>query len=215
MGSGNVRVPGKSGLIFDHILSRLQGELQKSRETGAELPNLTGAMNDIHDTLGGSLVSLSFRPLIHRFLNSCRSPPIYHLTHHHYPPFDPPLPKTPSNQPSNPHRPPHPFSQSSKLNPAIPSPASRATSTRYVLSRALSLSTTLLSMRPAPSGSSLRSRQLQRASAITSMDRIARKMGKKSSAACPPRSTMTIRGVSRRSFPTSWRGLNRRTRSRW
>jgi hypothetical protein len=45
-------------LTFDHILSRLQGELQKSRETGAELHNLTGAMTDIHDTLGGSLVSL-------------------------------------------------------------------------------------------------------------------------------------------------------------
>jgi hypothetical protein len=44
---------------FDHILSRLQGELKKSRETGAELYNLTGAMNDIHDTLGGSLVSCS------------------------------------------------------------------------------------------------------------------------------------------------------------
>jgi len=56
MGSGNVRPPGKSGLTFDHILSRLQGELQKSRETGAELHNLTGAMNDIHETLGGSLV---------------------------------------------------------------------------------------------------------------------------------------------------------------
>jgi hypothetical protein len=35
---------GKSGL------SRLQAELQKVRETGAELHNLTGAMNDIHDT---------------------------------------------------------------------------------------------------------------------------------------------------------------------
>jgi hypothetical protein len=57
MGAGSVRAPGKSGLTFDHILSRLQGELQKSRETGAELHNLTGAMNDIHDTLGGSLVS--------------------------------------------------------------------------------------------------------------------------------------------------------------
>ncbi|KIM79867.1 hypothetical protein PILCRDRAFT_823052 [Piloderma croceum F 1598] len=55
MGAGSVRAPGKSGLTFDHILSRLQGELQKSRETGAELHNLTGAMNDIHDTLGGSL----------------------------------------------------------------------------------------------------------------------------------------------------------------
>ncbi|KAH9939172.1 hypothetical protein B0H21DRAFT_698552 [Amylocystis lapponica] len=52
---GNVRPPGKSGLTFDHILSRLQGELQKSRETGAELHSLTGAMNEIHDTLGGNM----------------------------------------------------------------------------------------------------------------------------------------------------------------
>lgn len=36
-------------LTFNHILNWLQGELQKSRETGAEL----------HDTLGGSLVSRS------------------------------------------------------------------------------------------------------------------------------------------------------------
>lgn len=54
---GSMRPPGnKSGLTFDHILSRLQGELQKSRETGAELNSLTGAMNEIHDTLGGGLV---------------------------------------------------------------------------------------------------------------------------------------------------------------
>lgn len=55
---GSMRPPGKSGLSFDHILSRLQGELQKSRETGAELHSLTTAMNDIHDTLGGAMVSL-------------------------------------------------------------------------------------------------------------------------------------------------------------
>jgi hypothetical protein len=54
MGGGSVRPPGKSGLTFDHMLRRLQGELQKTRETGAELHNLTGAMNDMHDTLGGS-----------------------------------------------------------------------------------------------------------------------------------------------------------------
>ncbi|KAI0314557.1 hypothetical protein OF83DRAFT_1174648 [Amylostereum chailletii] len=54
---GSLRQPGKSGLTFDHILNRLQGELQKSRETGAELHSLTGAMNDIHETLGGSLPS--------------------------------------------------------------------------------------------------------------------------------------------------------------
>jgi hypothetical protein len=58
MGS-SLRPPGKSGLAFDHILSRLQGELQKSRETGAELHFLNGSMNDIHDTLGGTLVSQS------------------------------------------------------------------------------------------------------------------------------------------------------------
>ncbi|KAI0254610.1 hypothetical protein BJV78DRAFT_1338898 [Lactifluus subvellereus] len=51
----NMRAPGKSGITFDHILSRLQGELQKSRETGAELHSLTGAMNEIHETLGGNL----------------------------------------------------------------------------------------------------------------------------------------------------------------
>ncbi|GJE86722.1 FHA and PRK00409 domain-containing protein [Phanerochaete sordida] len=52
---GSARPPGKSGLTFDHILSRLQGELQKSRETGAELHSLTNAMNDIHETLGGNI----------------------------------------------------------------------------------------------------------------------------------------------------------------
>ena len=55
---GNVRVPGKSGLTFDHILSRLQGELQKSRETGAELHSLSGGLAEIHDTLGGNLVRM-------------------------------------------------------------------------------------------------------------------------------------------------------------
>ncbi|TBU52602.1 hypothetical protein BD310DRAFT_981744 [Dichomitus squalens] len=54
---GNVRVPGKSGLTFDHILSRLQGELQKSRETGAELHSLSNGLVEIHDTLGGNLPS--------------------------------------------------------------------------------------------------------------------------------------------------------------
>ena len=61
MGPG-VRALGKSGLSFDHILSRLQGELQKSRETGADLHTLSGAMNDIHDTLGGNLVSITTSP---------------------------------------------------------------------------------------------------------------------------------------------------------
>jgi hypothetical protein len=60
---GSMRPPGssaKSGLTFDHILSRLQGELQKSRETGAELQGLNGAMGDISETLSGVLVSFVF-----------------------------------------------------------------------------------------------------------------------------------------------------------
>ncbi|KAI0777539.1 hypothetical protein BD413DRAFT_467114 [Trametes elegans] len=52
---GNARAPGKSGLTFDHILSRLQGELQKSRETGAELHSLSSGLAEIHETLGGNL----------------------------------------------------------------------------------------------------------------------------------------------------------------
>ena len=57
-GMGAMRPPGKTGLSFDVILSRLQGELQKSRETGAELNSLTGTMSEINDTLGGNLVRL-------------------------------------------------------------------------------------------------------------------------------------------------------------
>jgi hypothetical protein len=62
---GRMRPPGKSGLTFDHILSRLKGELQKSRETGAELHSLNGSINNIHNTLGGTSVS-------HFTLSSCR-----------------------------------------------------------------------------------------------------------------------------------------------
>ncbi|KAJ7074466.1 hypothetical protein C8F01DRAFT_1100571 [Mycena amicta] len=54
---GSIRPPGKGGLTFDHILTRLQGELNKSRETGQDLQTLSSAMNDIQDTLGGSLPS--------------------------------------------------------------------------------------------------------------------------------------------------------------
>ena len=59
-GMGGMRPPGKTGLSFDVILSRLQGELQKSKQTGHELDSLTGAMHVIQDTLGGSLVSSFF-----------------------------------------------------------------------------------------------------------------------------------------------------------
>ncbi|KXN86843.1 hypothetical protein AN958_09579 [Leucoagaricus sp. SymC.cos] len=54
---GSMRPPGKSGLTFEHILNRLQGELQKSRETGSELHSLTSSMNEVHDVLGGNMPS--------------------------------------------------------------------------------------------------------------------------------------------------------------
>jgi hypothetical protein len=50
---GSMRLPGKSGLTFDHIFTQFQGELQNSRKTGAEPHNLTGAINDIHDASAG------------------------------------------------------------------------------------------------------------------------------------------------------------------
>jgi len=59
-GMGGMRPPGKTGLSFDVILSRLQGELQKSKQTGHELDTLAGAMHVIQDTLGGSLVGFFF-----------------------------------------------------------------------------------------------------------------------------------------------------------
>lgn len=76
---GSARPPGKSGLTFDHILSRLQGELQKSRETGAELHSLTNAMNDIHETLGGNIV----RPPFHLYLHGTHSCICSHLRYPH------------------------------------------------------------------------------------------------------------------------------------
>ena len=54
MGGGSVRPSGKSGLTFDHMLSRWQVELHKSRGTSAGLHYLIGVMNDIYDRLGGS-----------------------------------------------------------------------------------------------------------------------------------------------------------------
>ena len=51
---GGMRPPGKSsGLTFDHIISRLQGELSKSRETGTDLNNVSGSINEIGDIISG------------------------------------------------------------------------------------------------------------------------------------------------------------------
>lgn len=44
-----------SGVNIDQVLSRLQTELQKSRDTGADLGSLTSTIGEIHDTLGGNL----------------------------------------------------------------------------------------------------------------------------------------------------------------
>ncbi|KAB5592829.1 cell cycle arrest in response to pheromone-like protein [Ceratobasidium theobromae] len=55
LGQGQTR-PGSKGLSFDHILNKLQIELQKSRDTGAELHTLTTAMNDIQETMGGGAI---------------------------------------------------------------------------------------------------------------------------------------------------------------
>ncbi|KAK9895391.1 hypothetical protein P389DRAFT_92646 [Cystobasidium minutum MCA 4210] len=44
-----------SGMNIDQVLSRLQTELQKSRETGADLGTLTNTIGEIHETLGGNL----------------------------------------------------------------------------------------------------------------------------------------------------------------
>lgn len=58
MGAGMVNTGnrGKS-ITFDHILHRLQGELKVSRETSAELHNISTVMGDVRETLGGALVS--------------------------------------------------------------------------------------------------------------------------------------------------------------
>lgn len=54
--AGSMRAPGRGALSFDHILSRLQGEVQKSRETGSDLNTVNMLMSTVQNTLGGSLV---------------------------------------------------------------------------------------------------------------------------------------------------------------
>ncbi|GAA6039391.1 hypothetical protein JCM8097_002832 [Rhodosporidiobolus ruineniae] len=44
---------GGHGVSFEHVLSRLQGELQKSRDTGANLTDVNSTLTQVHDTLGG------------------------------------------------------------------------------------------------------------------------------------------------------------------
>jgi len=112
--------------------SRLQVELQKSCKAGTELRSLTGAVNDIHDTLGGVISESSLSVAYIHSLNTCCSPPIYHLTHPHYPPPEP------QDSPINPHRLPYLLSRSSKPNFTAPNPPSRAMSAKGMRLRELS-----------------------------------------------------------------------------
>jgi hypothetical protein len=59
--SGN----GGAMMSFDHILHKLQAELQKSRDTAGELGNLNSAMHDIGETLGGGLPPMQHPPYQH------------------------------------------------------------------------------------------------------------------------------------------------------
>lgn len=44
---------GKPGVNFDHVIFRLQNELQKSKMVGTELSSLSSTIQNIHETLGG------------------------------------------------------------------------------------------------------------------------------------------------------------------
>ncbi|KAH8926880.1 hypothetical protein BT69DRAFT_1207803, partial [Atractiella rhizophila] len=48
--------PGGAGVLgFDHVLSRLQNEIQKSKETNSELNGITSTMGSIHETMNGGV----------------------------------------------------------------------------------------------------------------------------------------------------------------
>ncbi|SNX83978.1 uncharacterized protein MEPE_02686 [Melanopsichium pennsylvanicum] len=55
----------KAGFSFDHVLTKLQSELQRSKDTWNDLGSLTTTMHDIHETLGGSAPPLSSAPYPH------------------------------------------------------------------------------------------------------------------------------------------------------
>ncbi|CAE6426173.1 unnamed protein product [Rhizoctonia solani] len=71
LGQGQAR-PGSKGLSFDHILNKLQMELQRSRETGQELQHLTSAMSDIQETMGGGAIPPP--PAQHQLIPPVRQP---------------------------------------------------------------------------------------------------------------------------------------------
>ncbi|KAF5349358.1 hypothetical protein D9758_011785 [Tetrapyrgos nigripes] len=98
---GSMRPPGKSGLTFDHIINRLQGELQKSRETGAELHTVATTMNEIHDTLAGGNLPANAPPHPHN-LPPVRQPSQQQQQQPQAQPSDaPPVSSPPQPEPSN------------------------------------------------------------------------------------------------------------------
>ncbi|CAO1627850.1 unnamed protein product [Parajaminaea phylloscopi] len=56
---------GKSTMNFDHILSKLQMELQRSRDTNAEIGSLNSAIGEIQESFGGGLPPLQEAPHQH------------------------------------------------------------------------------------------------------------------------------------------------------
>jgi hypothetical protein len=105
----------QSGLVFDYIFSRLQGDLQKSLESGAVLHNLTGALNDVHNTpLVSWLFTISFIDLINYHLISPPNVAPYPKANH---PYDLPHKTTKTRTtPNPPHRPLHQGELQSQLH---------------------------------------------------------------------------------------------------
>ncbi|WFD03594.1 hypothetical protein MOBT1_002287 [Malassezia obtusa] len=56
---------GKPGINFDHVIFRLQNELQKSKMVGTELTSLSTTIQNIHETLGGGVVPTQNPPYPH------------------------------------------------------------------------------------------------------------------------------------------------------
>lgn len=56
---------GKPGMNLDHVIFRLQNELQKSRMVGNELSTLSTTIQSIHETLGGNVAPATQPPFPH------------------------------------------------------------------------------------------------------------------------------------------------------
>ncbi|WFD08185.1 hypothetical protein MVES1_003556 [Malassezia vespertilionis] len=56
---------GKPGVNFDHVIFRLQNELQKSKMVGTELSSLSNTIQNIYETLGGGVAQTQTAPYQH------------------------------------------------------------------------------------------------------------------------------------------------------